>query len=1183
MNKNIIKKFAIWARKELIMSVTRIASYYDIEPNNIKEDVDITTHGDILSFREKSQRKGLIEKIKSDGFDETMEEIAYTWFNRFIAIRFMEVNGYLPSHVRMFSDEDGNFNPEILSECLSVEIEGLDKEKVFELYDKSNKEELFHYLIITQCNELSNLLPGIFEKISDYTELLLPNNLLKEGSVIKAMVEDIPEEDWKEQVQIIGWLYQYYNTELKDKVISEAKAKRIPREEIPAATQLFTPEWIVKYMVENSLGRLWIEGHPNTDLNNNWKYYIEEVEQDTEIQLKIDIIKKEHSKLEPMDIKCIDPAMGSGHILCYLFDVLIQIYESYGYKSRDAVRMIIENNLYGLDVDERARQLSYFSVMMKARQYDRRFFNREVIPQPFIYTINQSNLFTMDIYADYLDYFINGDKELNDDIHSIINDMLDAKEYGSIIKINPVNFKKIYSRFNDDLKNSNIYNLFLFEHLLPLVKQAEILCQKYDVVVTNPPYMGSGTMNKKLSSYINKNYKDSKSDLFAVFIERCKDYTKENGYQAMITQHTWMFLPSYENLRNKLHNISIINMAHLGSRAFEDISGEIVQTTAFIMRNTVVNSYKGTYEKLIDVETSKAKEKLFLSKKNKYIVDQKEFSNIPGYRIVYWASKQVINIFKNSNTMENILDVRQGLATGNNDYFLKMWYEVDLNRCKFDSRNSSDFLNSNKKWLPYNKAGQRRKWYGNYNYLVNWENDGYAIKHFFNSKGKLRSRPQNQKYYFKEAITWNLMKAGGFSVRYRTSGGIHDVNGMSAFAKDYSSLFYILGLMNTKLGIYIFNMINATTSLQIGDFKIFPVVTTTSEIKLKVKDIVEENIKLSQLDWDMHETSWDFEESPLLKNKVDGLLASAYEAYKEEVNERFEILKQNEEELNRIFINLYGLQEELQPEVEDKDITVAKIFDSKDDIDVSIKGNRYVLTREDVVKNFLSYFIGCCMGRYSLDAKGIAYAGGEFDSHKYQTFKADNDGIIPLTEKEFFEDDIIVRLEEFLTVTFGEETLNENLDFIACELKGKASLSSRDKIRNYFMKDFYKDHCKMYQKCPIYWQADSGKLGASRNLIYMHRYQKDTIASLRIRYVFEIQDRYNQELEHLEQLIDNTTSGSDRVKYQKQADKIKKLIIETQNYEEKVQHIADSYIEIDLDNGVKENYKLFEDIFSKIK
>ena len=1174
MNKTAIKNFAIWARRELIESVTKTAKLYEIEKDNIKEDIESTLNGKILTEVEKSQRKTLINKINADGFDVTMEEVAYTWFNRFIAVRFMEVNGYLPSHIRVFSGEDGSFNPEIISECMTLEMECLDKAKVIELYNAANKDELFQYLFVCQCNELGKILPGMFEKISDYTELLLPSGLLKDGSVIKAMVEDIPEEDWTDQVQIIGWMYQYYNTEPKDKVFSRPKSKKIEKEDVPAATQLFTPDWIVKYMVENSLGRLWIEGHPNDSPKGTWKYYLDEAEQEPEVEEKIVEIRKTYENIDPKDIKCIDPCMGSGHILCYLFDVLVQIYEAYGYKSRDAARLIIENNLYGLDIDERARQLSYFSVMMKARQYDRRIFAREDIKAPKIYSIIESNLFANKENKYALNYFVNGEKELEEAINSIISDMIDAKEYGSITKAAPVDFDLIYNRINE-IENGEVsleQNVILSD-LLPIIKQAEVLSKKYEIVVTNPPYMGSSGMDAKLAKYVKDNYADSKSDLFAVFIEKCNEFTKANGFQEMITQNYWMFLSSYEKLREKFQNIDLINMAHLGPRAFDEIGGEVVQTTSFVIKNSNIDEYKGTYVRLIEPTTQAGKEDMFLKGENKYIASQGNFKIIPGMPVAYWVTDNVLKNFKIGMPLGKIASPRKGNSTSNNNRFLKLWYEVDKNKLNLNANKIIIEDTIKKRWYPYNKGGGYRKWYGNNFYVIDWFNDAAEIR---NIKTAVIA---NYQYFMKPGLTWSTITTKKFSIRWFDEGFIFDNGGCCIFDLGKKRR-YIAALMNSSAFEYTFGQLNPTLNFQSGEIAKFPIIYNNEDTN--VDDITTTNVHLSSKDWDMHETSWDFEKSPLLVNKVDGFILSAYESYKTEVNERFAKLKENEEELNRIFIDIYGIQEELTPEVLDKDITVAKIFDSKNDIDDEIKGNKYILTREDVVKNFLSYFIGCVMGRYSLDIDGLAYAGGEFDNSKYKTFKPDEDGIIPLTNEEYFEDDIIVRLEEFLNVTFGEEHLKENMEFIASELKGKASDTARDKIRNYFINDFYKDHCKMYQKRPIYWLCDSGKLGASRNLIYMHRYQKDTFARLRIRYVFEIQDRYKQELERLENLIDNA-SGADKVSYQKQADQIKKMITETEKYEEKVQHIADSYIEIDLDDGVKENYKKFGDVLAKIK
>jgi len=1165
MNKKAIKNFAIWARRELIEKVSQKAKIYGIEKGKEMKKMDTALNGQVLTSDNKKARRVLIEKIEEDGFDETIEEVAYTWFNRFIAIRFMEVNGYMPSHIRVFTSENNEFEPQLLSEAIHLDLPGLDRSKVLELYNAGNKEEeLFSYLFITQCNALNEVLPGMFQKINDYTELLLPDGLLRDDSVIDVMIREIPEEDWKEQVQIIGWLYQYYNTEPKDAVFSRPKSKKIQKEDIPAATQLFTPDWIVRYMVENSLGRLWVEGHPDEELKANWKYYIEEAEQEKEVEEKLDEIRKKYAEMKPEDIKCIDPAIGSGHIGAYLFDVLIQIYESYGYKRRDAVKSILENNIYGLDIDERARQLAYFSLMMKARQYDRRFLSRKDIPQPKVYAIEESNFFKTENGKVIVEYFADGDKDLKKDINSIIEDMIDAKEYGSITIVNPVNFEAIYNRFNEIKKETsvNIYTLIALEQLLPLVEQAEILSSKYDVVVTNPPYMGNNGMNSKLSKYLNKNYKNSKSDLFAVFMELCNRITKKNRFQGMITQHSWMFISRYEKLREKIiEDKTIYNMLHLGPRAFEEISGEVVQTTSFVFRNNYILNYKGTYVRLIEANSQDSKEDMFLRGEGRYITSQNNFEKIPGMPIAYWASDNIIDSFSKGKTIDDFIHgIYSGNVTTKNNVYLKRVWEVNARSIGED-------------WILYAKGGGYRKWYGNIEYIIDVSKD--ALKFY---KDNATSYIMDKKYWFKKGITYTDLTTGDFSARYLREDMLFDCAGPGILVDEH--LEYLMSFLNTKLTMIYFSILNPSLHYEIKDIKRLPIIFSESH-KPRIDSLVEENIKKSKIDWDMHETSWDFKRSPLLSNKVDGRIKTAYENYKREVNERFAKIKENEEELNRIFIEIYGLEDELTPEVSDKDITVAKIFDNKEDIYEEIKGNRYIMTREDVVKNFLSYFVGCAMGRYSLDEEGLIFAGGEFDSSKYISFKADEDGILPITDQEYFEDDIVELFVKFLKVTFGEEHLNENLDFIASELKGKNSDSSRERIRNYFLNDFYEDHCKMYQKLPIYWQYDSGKNGACRGLFYLHRYDKDTFAKIRINYVFEVQDRYKQELVRLEKAIAES-SGNEKIQLQKRADALKKKIIESQQFEEKVQHIADSYIEIDLDDGVKENYKIFKDVLAKI-
>lgn len=1182
MDKNAIKKFAVWARRELIARVSQKAAQYGIEEHTIVDGDALVIGERVLTAEEIKQRQALITQVNEKGYEQVMEEVAYTWFNRFIALRFMEVNNYLPSHVRVFTDEDDRFKPQILTEAIHLDLDGLNMETVYALKEANDNDALYRYLLITQCNALNKILPRMFQRIADYTELLLPDNLLREGSVIEQMLTQIPQQDWQDAVQIIGWLYQYYNAEKKDEVFAALKKNvKITKENIPAATQLFTPDWIVRYMVENSLGRLWVEGHPNNELKSNWEYYLEEAEQEPEVQAQLADIRKEYAALKPEDITCIDPCCGSGHILAYLFDVLVQIYESYGYTSREAVENIIRHNLYGLDIDERAAQLAYFSVMMKARQYDRRFFSRNL--QPNIYAIQESN----SINSYLIDYFCNGDSQLKAALTSILDDLNDAKEYGSILTISPVDFAALYARFDQIWDDISMYKESVLNNLLPLVHVAETLAKTYDVVVTNPPYMGSSNMSAKLSNYVKKHYPDSKSDLFAAFIETCGQMTKKNGYQAMITQHAWMFLSSFEKLREKLLKKDTINMVHLGARAFDEIGGEVVQTTSFVLRNTHLSEYQGTYCRLLEPTSERGKEDMFLLEENRYTAKQSNFSKIPGSPVAYWVSDEFFKIFEKENFLGTLADSKQGLATADNNRFLREWYEVQISRIKFDAKNIEDAAVSNRKWFPYNKGGEFRKWYGNNDYIVNWENDGFEIRNFRDDRGKLRSRPQNTDYYFKESASWSLVTSSITAFRYKPSGNIFDVAGMSFFSNQY--LFYLLALCNTKVAMEVLKVIAPTINYQCGDIANIPVIFDATK-KPFIDSVVKETIGISKIDWDSFETSWDFVKHPLLavisKNRIlfDNIdrisLAECYMCWKNECEERFQQLKANEEELNRIFIDIYGLQDELTPEVKDKDVTVYRIFDDRSDIPDSMGKSKYALTKQDVVKSLISYAVGCMFGRYSLDVDGLAYAGGEWDSRKYVTYPADKDNIIPICDDEYFDDDIVGRFVKFIEVVYGKETLEDNLKFIADALGGKGQ--PKDVIRNYFIKDFYKDHCKTYKKCPIYWLFDSGKKNGFKALIYMHRYQPDTIARIRTDYVHEQQARYRTAIDDIEQRLQIATS-SDRVKLNKALKKLTEQDTELRTYEEKIHHLADQMIPIDLDDGVKKNYDLFQDVLAKIK
>lgn len=1173
MNKNAIKKFATEARRELISRVSQKASKYGIISGDKPVDPSADSYeGYVFSPTEKNQRIALIKKVEDKGYEQVIEEVAYTWFNRFVALRFMEVNGYLPTRVRVFTNSNNEFKPQILTEAMQMNnLKGLDVKKVYEFKEANDDEGLYKYLLITQCNALNDVLPDMFQNIKDYTELLFPDDLLQgKSSVIRQMIELIPEEDWKDAVQIIGWLYQYYNSEKKDEVFAKRNSAKISKENIPAATQLFTPDWIVRYMVENSLGRLWLEGHPNDELKSQWKYYLEDAKQSENVQAQLDNIREKHKDLTPEDLLCIDPCSGSGHVLTYMFDVLVQIYETYGYTTREAVSSIVKNNLYGLDIDKRAAQLAYFSIIMKACQYDRRFLKRGI--KPHIYAITESN---HKIDDEIIDKFSNGDSKLKEAITTIKDELYDAKEYGSILTITPQDWDMLYARLEEVKNEATMYGEAI-ENLRPLIQVAQVLSQKYDVVVTNPPYMGSANMNAKLTKLVKKKYPDSKRDLFAVFIERCNQMVKKDSYYAMITQHSWMFLSSFEKLRNKLLEYNIINMAHLGARAFEEIGGEVVQTTTFTVRKSDIKDYNGKYCRLIDATSQEEKEKMFLNGKNCYVTDQNNFSKIPGNPIAYWVSDKLISAFVNSKKLGDIAQPKQGLATGDNNKFLRQWFEVLHSKIKLDVTTRSETLNGKFKWYPYNKGGEFRKWYGNNDYVVNWENDGREIRNFKNDKGKLRSRPQNMEFYFKKSVSWSKISAGKIAFRLKDNGFIFDVAGTSFFA-DEDLMYYMAGFCNSNVGLEVAKTLSPTMNYEVGHIASFPIITDKDYVS-KVTDIVLKAKDLSKQDWDAYETSWDFKHHPLIR-KVS-TISEAYGQWKAENNERFDQLKANEEELNRIFIDIYGLQDELTPEVADKDVTVHKIFDTKDDVPETMKGSKYIRTKYDEVTSFISYAVGCMFGRYSLDVDGLAYAGGNWDDSKYTTFEADKDSIIPISDDEYFDDDIVNRFVNFVEVVYGEDTLQENLKFIANALGGKGH--PKEVIRNYFLNKFYKEHCKTYQKRPIYWLFDSGKKNGFKCLVYMHRYQPDTIARIRTDYVHEQQARYYTIIEDLEARIKAADTG-EKIKLKNQLKVIKNQDEEIKTYEEKIHHLADQMISINLDDGVKNNYELFKDVLAKIR
>ena len=1221
MNKNAIKKFAIEARKKLIDSVTDKAGMLGITEKSCSEPItkgpDFEVYQTVagtevtLNRRQCEQRRRLVAQIESRGFEAVVEEVAYTWFNRICAIRFMEVNDYLPNRVRVLSSEkEGKMEPDLVTQAPDVDLDltAQEKEEIINWKMSGTSEDtdkLYCKLFLKQCHQLHDILPGLFEADSDYMELLFGISYTNKDDVIYMLVNPetgIPEADFNVstldeegnptgQVEIIGWLYQYYNTELKDDTFAKLKKNvKITKERIPAATQLFTPDWIVRYMVENSVGRIWIEHlravDPSTDEKATaerfgWKYYLPEAEQEEAVNVKLAEIRTTYKDLKPTDITCIDPCMGSGHILIAMFDVLMDIYESAGYDKREAAFEIVEHNIHGLDIDQRAYQLAYFAVMMKGRGYNRRFLRgRDSKPEPKVYAIVESN----EINRKHLQFFGThlSDPERNlavMQIEGLLDTFKDAREYGSILNVDACDWDAL-DKFVEDLNADGQISFENFgsdetqQSLRKMVRVARNLGQKYDAVVTNPPYMGASGMGVKLSKYVKDNYPDSKSDLFAVFIEKCSLMVKKNAYQAMITQHSWMFLSSFEKLRGNLLNMDIINMIHLGARAFEEIGGEVVQTTSFIIQKKYVIDYKGTYCRMIEQMTQQSKEEMFLAEKKRYYIKENEYKNLPGQIVAYWLSEKMLNLFKQPKMAEYAQPCK-GLDTGDNNHFLRNWFEVELNK-----------IGRENTWIPYNKGGGYRKWYGLNEYVILWENNGYELK--YKSKANIR----NEGLYYMQGLTWSDLSTNLFGARYCSGGFIFDASGPMLFSKQ--NLFDIMAYMNSVTYQKILDIV--CPGLHYNNGAIAKTPFYVEEFPPMVSILSKDNVDISKCDWDSFEISWDFKHHPLLR-KVS-TIEKAFNQWKKECDDHFNKLKANEEELNRFFIDIYGLQNELSPEIADKDITVRKADLSRD------------------IRSFISYAVACMFGRYSLNKEGLVYAGGDFEKYYKKeeevladvdgniiimsdgaalitgehygkiktengwgelTYSPDLDNCIPITDEEYFPDDIVGLFVKFVKTVYGAETLEENLDFIANALGNKGD-TSREVIRNYFLKDFYADHLKVYQKRPIYWLFDSGKQNGFKALIYMHRYDADTVGRVRTDYLHRAQKYVKTAMQSAQYTIDNATSASEKSKATKAVTKYTKQLAEMKIYDEAIAHIANKRIEIDLDDGVKVNYAKFQGV-----
>lgn len=1272
MNKNVIKKFAIEARKKLIDSVTDKAGMLGITEKSCSESItkgaDFEVYQTVagtevtLNKRQCEQRRKLVSQIESRGFEAVVEEVAYTWFNRICAIRFMEVNDYLPNRVRVLSSEkEGKMEPDLVTQAPDVDLDLTEQEKEEVINWKmsgtsEDTDKMFGKLFLKQCHQLHDILPGLFEADSDYMELLFGISYTNKDDVIYMLVNPetgIPEADFNVstldeegnptgQVEIIGWLYQYYNTELKDDTFAKLKKNvKITKERIPAATQLFTPDWIVRYMVENSVGRIWIEHlravDPSTDEKATaerfgWKYYLPEAEQEDSVNVKLAEIRTTYKDLKPTEITCIDPCMGSGHILIAMFDVLMDIYESAGYDKREAAFKIVEHNIHGLDIDQRAYQLAYFAVMMKGRGYNRRFLRgRDGKPEPKVYAIVESN----EINRNHLQFFGTHLSEMERNlavmqIERLLDTFNDAKEYGSILNVDACDWE-VLERFVDDLGTGgqisfeSVGSEETQESLRKLVRVARNLGQKYDAVVTNPPYMGSSGMGTKLSRYVKDNYNDSKSDFFAVFIEKCRKLSGNNRYYAMITQPSFLFLNSYEKLRKKILNEeTILNMLHMGRGIFGIDFGSV----AFCIKNIKIPSYVGKYYKLyertfqyIDPEdirdiflnakhnrnykfdflnynSNASIEGNYYLKRIEYEKKQDEFEIIEGAPYAYWADKGIQKAFKQGKPLGCLTTVRNGLKTGDNNEFLRYWWEINFNNAMMDANSAEEAIKSNKKWFPYNKGGDARKWYGNEEYVINWMNGGErVIGAAKKEKRNVQDYPDSMK--FVPSGTWSLISAGKPTFRLKKHN-ISDIAGMSFYNGNENTEYY-LGFCNTELACEILQMLAPTINYQAGDIARLPIIMSEQYYE-EITNLVKKCVQGAKAEWDSYETSWEYDRNPLVYRALnsDGFIDNAYKVWDKDCTERNKLVLNAEIRINELFSIIYDVEE--------------KNFNATN-VEVLLRNaDKYA-----DIRSFVSYAVGNMFGRYSLDREGLVYAGGDIDNiywkcqgvsplakdgspldgytgvslaeYNYGYFRDDEDwrkatrlsysvdydNVIPITDEEYFSDDIVARFVEFVKIVYGSDTLEENLDFIANALGNKGD-TSREVIRNYFLKDFYADHLKIYQKRPIYWLFDSGKQNGFKALIYMHRYDADTVGRVRTDYLHRAQKYVETAMHSAQYTIDNASSASEKSKATKAVTKYTKQLAEMKIYDEAIAHIANKRIQIDLNDGVKVNYEKFQGV-----
>jgi len=1206
INRNILKTYAPQARREFIQAVTDRASVLGlsekkIEPAEVAGDVAIIA-GRPFPKEVAASRKKLEDRITLNGFTQVMEEVAYTWFNRFTALRYMELHDYLGHGYHVLSNPSGSDIPEILEKATSVDLPGLDKDKVTELRLAGDKDaELYQMLLIKQCNALHRVMPALFEAVNDATELLLPQNLLQSNSPIRKLVNDIPEENWSE-IEIVGWLYQFYISEKKGQVIG----KVVKSEDIPAATQLFTPNWIVKYMVQNTLGRKWLMTYPGSSIKGKMEFYIEPAAQEPEVQAKLDAITPK--ELNPEELTFMDPACGSGHILAEAYDLFKDIYQERGYRTRDIPRLILEKNLHGLDIDDRAAQLARFTVLMKGRADDRRILDPENPAKLNIMAIQESKGLDINAVASVLirervkEISSKGAQQLTlvqpkvvqgtlsetqkpdvtkEELFSLLHLFEDGKTFGSLLTV-PDRLKQSLPRLEKlvakALQASDMESRRYAEILLPLVKQAKLLGAQYDYVVANPPYMGSKGQNSKLKEYAKNEYPYSKSDLFAMFIERGLLMVKAQDYLSMITMESWMFLSSYEKFRIKVSNENTIqNLGHFpydGKRP--TVMGINFGVSVLSLKKHAVEDYAGTYfcSRYYELNDD-GMPKEFPTKNERYKTSSaSDFNKIPGSPIAYWASDQFRNLFIKNKAFGKLGVVKQGMSTANNDRFIRLWPEVSAQKQSMLTKN----LGSSK-WFPYNKGGQFRKWYGNLDYVINWENAGTEVSEY------KKSAVRNREFFFKEAVTWTDITSATVGARYQEPGFIFSNSG-SCFFSDTPLLYLCCMISNTAKEII--TILNPSFHCEVGDVSNIPFPSHfPPQLGDEVLNIAKKAIFYSKKDWDSFEFSWNFDRLEILNantkgNKIKDSLAFASSGWNTVIIE----LKICEERNNEIFIKSYNLTDELSPEVKLQDITLIhnphyRYGPGKSEEDY------HILSRADTIKELISYAIGCMMGRYSLDEPGLIYAhsGNEgFDPSRYTTFPADEDGIVPVMDDDWFEDDATKRFVEFLKVAWPPETLDENLKFVADSLDPKQGEKPLDTVRRFISQKFFRDHhLKVYKKRPIYWLFSSGKHKAFECLVYLHRYNENTLARVRAMYVTPLQGKYNARIEFLDKEKDSASSASTAKKLQKELDIMRKKQQELREFDELLRHYADQRITLDLDDGVKINYGKFGSLLAEVK